>query len=229
MPVRAVVFDAFGTLFDVYSIGQLAEAFYPGLGNSIANLWRDKQIEYTRIVTMSDPHRPGGSRHYLPFDEITRRSLQHTLARLGIRDSSATEQALMSQYLMLPPFPEAVDVVRSLRARGVQTAILSNGNSAMLTPLLAHSNMSDLFDPVISIDAIGLYKTAPESYGLVDSQMDHPAREILFVSSNAWDALAATWHGFTTLWVNRQGMPFETLGEPPTYSGASLTRVLEVI
>ena len=130
---------------------------------------------------------------------------------------------------MLPPFPEAVDVVRSLRARGVQTAILSNGNSAMLTPLLAHSNMSDLFDPVISIDAIGLYKTAPESYGLVDSQMDHPAREILFVSSNAWDALAATWHGFTTLWVNRQGMPFETLGEPPTYSGASLTRVLEVI
>ena len=99
----------------------------------------------------------------------------------------------------------------------------------MLTPLLAHSNMSDLFDPVISIDAIGLYKTAPESYGLVDSQMDHPAREILFVSSNAWDALAATWHGFTTLWVNRQGMPFETLGEPPTYSGASLTRVLEVI
>jgi 2-haloacid dehalogenase len=227
--IKAVVFDAYGTLFDVYAISALAERLYPGQGAAISTLWRDKQVEYTRLISLSDPHNPAGSRHYLPFWELTRLSLRYTLARLKLELGAANEDALMGQYAHLTAFPENLGVLQALKAKGFATAILSNGNPQMLDAAVSSAGMTSLLDHVISVDEIKQFKTSPDSYALVSRYFPVQNEEILFVSSNAWDALGATWHGFTTLWVNRQGLPHETLGPKPTYTGADLTHVLHLV
>ena len=229
MKIKAVVFDAYGTLFDVYSIQTLAEQFYPGQGAGIAVMWRDKQIEYTRLITQSDPHQAEGSKYYLPFWEITIRALEYTLDRLKLHREGSMVEDLMRQYAHLSPFPENLAVLKSLQNAGLTTAILSNGSPEMLASVVTNAGMKDLFDHALSVDSIRLFKTSPESYGLVQKCIPLEKEDILFVSSNAWDALGATWYGFTTLWVNRQGLPYETIGPKPTYTGRGLERVLEVL
>jgi len=229
MKIKAVVFDAYGTLFDVYSIQTLAEQLYPGQGAAISVLWRDKQIEYTRLITQSDPHPAEGSKYYLPFWEITKRALEYTLDRLKLDRSGSVVENLMRQYAHLAPFLENLSVLESLKKAGLATAILSNGSPEMLESAVANAGMGDVLDHLISVDPIRLFKTSPESYGLVQKYMPIEKAEVLFVSSNAWDALGATWFGFTTLWVNRQGLPYETIGPRPTYTGRDLSKVLEVI
>jgi len=229
MSIKAVVFDAYGTLFDVYAIGALAEQLYPGQGAAISVLWRDKQIDYTRLITMSDPHRPEGSRHYQSFWELTRLALDYTLARFKLDAKPDNIAALMGQYAKLTPFPENLGVLQRLKERGITTAILSNGSPEMLNTAVTHAGMSELIDHIISVDPLRLFKTSPEAYGLVQHTIPVKAEEILFVSSNGWDALGATWFGFTTLWVNRQQLPFETIGPKPTHTGNDLTRVLDVL
>ncbi len=229
MTIRAVVFDAYGTLFDVYSIGALAETLYSGQGAAIANLWRDKQIEYTRLITMSDPQTAGGSKHYRSFWEITRLSLQYTLDRLKLDASDANVEALMQQYAHLTAFPENIGVLQALKAQAITTAILSNGSRDMLDSAVASAGMGELLDHVISVETIRRFKTSPESYGLVQQVIPVKAEEVLFVSSNAWDALGATWFGFTTLWVNRQRLPYEAIGPKPTFTGNDLRETLNLI
>jgi 2-haloacid dehalogenase len=227
--IKAVVFDAYGTLFDVYSISALAERLYPGQGTAISTLWRDKQIEYTRLISLSDPHNPAGSRHYKPFWELTRLSLRYTLARLKLLVTTENEDALMGQYAHLTAFPENLGVLQTLKAQGFKTAILSNGNPEMLDAAVTRAGMKDVLDHVISVDSIKQFKTSPSSYALVTQYFPVQNEEILFVSSNAWDALGATWHGFQTLWVNRQGLPHETLGPKPSFTGENLSKVLDVL
>ena len=229
MKIKAVVFDAYGTLFDVYSIQTLAEQFYPGHGAAISVMWRDKQIEYTRLITQSDPHQAEGSKYYLPFWEITRLALEYTLDRLKLDRSGSVAQDLMQQYAHLAPFPENLSVLKSLKKAGLTTAILSNGSPEMLESAVTSAGMKDLLHHVISVDGIRLFKTSPESYGLVQKYMPLEKQEILFVSSNAWDALGATWFGFKTLWVNRQGLPYETIGPKPTFTGRDLSKVREIL
>jgi len=228
MSIQAVVFDAYGTLFDVYSIGALAEQLYPGQGAAISVLWRDKQIDYTRLITMSDPHRAEGSHHYQSFWDITRSALLYTLERFKLDAKPEHIDALMGQYAKLTPFAENVGVLQSLKERGITTAILSNGSMDMLSTAVSSAGMQDLIGHVISVDPIRLFKTSPEAYGLVQQTIPAEKQDILFVSSNGWDALGATWFGFTTLWVNRQQLPFEAIGPKPTYTGHDLTRVLDV-
>ena len=226
MVLKVVVFDAYGTLFDVYAIGALAETLYPGQGTALSVLWRDKQIEYTRLISLSDPSAQG-SRHYLSFWEITRLSLRYALARLGLQHTQDNEDALMAQYAELTAFPENLDVLKRLRERGIATAILSNGSPDMLESAVRSAGMTGLLDTVLSVDGVRQFKTTPSSYQLVLAHFKLPAEEVLFVSSNAWDALGATWFGFTTLWVNRQGLPPETLGPAPHFVGRDLTEVLK--
>lgn len=228
MSIKAVVFDAYGTLFDVYSIGALAEQLYPGQGAAISVLWRDKQIEYTRLITLSDPHRAEGSRYYQSFWDLTRSALLYTLERFKLDAKPEHIDALMGQYAKLTPFTENLGVLQSLKARGITTAILSNGSPEMLNTAVSSAGMRDVIDHVISVDAIRLFKTSPEAYALVQQTIPSEKEDILFVSSNAWDALGATWFGFTTLWVNRQQLPFEAIGPHPSYTGHDLTRVLDV-
>ena len=229
MKIKAVVFDAYGTLFDVYSIQALAEQLYPSQGSNIAVMWREKQIEYTRLITQSDPHNPTGSKYYQPFWELTRLALEYVLDRLKLDRSGNSVEALMQQYAHLTPFAENLEVMRQIRGSGLTTAILSNGSPDMLTAAVLNAGMTDLLDHVISVDRIGLFKTAPESYGLVQASIPVGKEEVLFVSSNAWDALGATWYGFNTLWVNRQNLPSEAIGPRPHFMGADLTKVTDIL
>jgi 2-haloacid dehalogenase len=226
MKIKAVVLDAYGTLFDVYSIQVLAEELYPGHGTDIAIKWRDKQIEYTRLITQSDPHNVSGSRYYRSFWELTRLSLAYTLDRLKLDRGFGQVEKLMQQYAHLTPFQENLAVLQKIKGMGLTTAILSNGSMDMLTSAVESAGMQDVLDHIISVDSIRLFKTSPESYGLVQQTIAVNKDEVLFVSSNSWDALGATWFGFTTHWVNRQGLPFEALSPQPHFSGADLNSVL---
>jgi len=226
MKIKAIVFDAYGTLFDVYSIQVLAEEFYPGKGADIAVKWREKQIEYTRLITQSDPHNASGSQYYRPFWELTRLSLEYTLDRLKLTRSSGQVEKLMQQYAHLSPFAENLAVLQKIKAMGLTTAILSNGSLDMLTSAVKSARMEDVLDHIISVDSIRLFKTSPESYGLVQQVIAVDKEEVLFVSSNSWDALGATWFGFTTHWVNRQVLPYEALSPQPHFSGIDLNSVL---
>lgn len=229
MQIKAVVFDAYGTLFDVYSIQALAEELYPSHGADIAVKWRDKQIEYTRLITQSDPHNPSGSKYYQPFWELTRLSLEYTLDRLHLDRSSDQVKKLMEQYAHLTPFSENLAVLRKINDMGLVTAILSNGSPEMLFSAVKSAGMESVLKHIISIDPIRLYKTSPESYELIQKFIPINKQEVLFVSSNAWDALGATWFGFKTLWINRQNLPYEALGPRPNYAGTDLTKVIEIL
>ena len=229
MQIKAVVFDAYGTLFDVYSIQALAEELYPSHGADIAVKWRDKQIEYTRLITQSDPHNANGSKYYQPFWELTRLSLEYTLDRLKLDCSSDQVNKLMEQYSRLTPFPENLAVLQKIKVMGLTTAILSNGSPDMLASAVKSAGMEDVLDHIISVDRIRLFKTSPESYGLVQLTIPVSKEEVLFVSSNAWDALGATWYGFKTLWINRQNLPTEAIGQQPDYIGSDLTTVVDVL
>ena len=217
-PPRAVVFDAFGTLFDVYSVALAAEQMFPGRGDALARIWRDKQIEYTHLVSMSG--------RYRPFWELTRAGLRYAALRLELTLDAAGEERLMNEYRHLSAFPENREVLEALRERGVPTAILSNGDPQMLAVAVRSAGMAPLLQQVISVDAARRYKTDPAAYALAPQALGLAPREILFVSANGWDAMGATWYGFTTLWVNRGGLPPEQLDTPPTRSGTSLRDVL---
>jgi 2-haloacid dehalogenase len=227
--IRLVVFDAYGTLFDVYSISSLAESLFPGQGQALSVLWRDKQIEYSRLISLSDPMNPMGSRHYQSFWDLTRLGLQYACQRLELELTPAKQKRLMDQYAQLTPFPENLAVLEALQALQIPAAILSNGSPDMLQAAVSSAGMGHVIDKVLSVDEVRQFKTSPQSYGLVADHYKVDVREVLFVSSNSWDALGATWFGFKSFWVNRQGMPFETLGPRPTYSGRSLRDILTLI
>lgn len=218
---KAVLFDAYGTLFDVYSVGLLAEQLFPGHGQALGVLWRDKQIEYTRLVTTSNH-----GAHYKPFWEITQAGLRYACKKLGLPLTPAQELQLMNQYRHLSAFPENREVLQALKSRGVVTGILSNGDPDMLGVAVKSAGLGDLLDHVISVDGIRKYKTHPDAYALGSQATGLELKQIAFVSCNAWDALAATWYGYRTLWVNRYQLPFEELGTPPTRTGTSLRDVL---
>jgi 2-haloacid dehalogenase len=218
---KAVLFDAYGTLFDVYSVGLLAEQLFPGQGAALGVLWRDKQIEYTRLVTTSN-----GGEHYKPFWELTRAGLRYACKRLALDLTPEREERLMNQYRHLSAFPENKEVLAALKARGVVTGILSNGDPEMLGVAVRSAGLDGLFDHVLSIDAVRKYKTHPDAYALGTQATGLERKQIAFVSCNSWDALAATWYGYRTLWVNRYQLPFEELGTQPTRTGSSLRDVL---
>ncbi|MDD5028363.1 MAG: haloacid dehalogenase type II [Rhodoferax sp.] len=231
---RAVLFDAYGTLFDVYSVAALAERLFPGQGQALSVLWRDKQIEYTRLVTTSND-----GAHYQPFSTLTRAALIYAIKKVTAYadGTSATSQflicfgaqieLLLAQYNQLDAFPENLGVLQQLKAEGVTTGILSNGDATMLQAALHSSGFDGLLDHVISVDAVRKFKTHPAAYALGEQATGLAAADIVFVSSNAWDALGATWYGYQTLWVNRAQLPFEELGCQPTRVGRDLRAVLE--
>lgn len=224
---KAVLFDAYGTLFDVYSVGALAEQLFPGQGKAIGVLWRDKQIEYTRLVTTSaTAGNDTAGAFYQPFWELTRAALRYTCAALKLELSAAAEAELMNQYRALAAFPENKATLKALKDMGVPTGILSNGDPDMLGVAVRSAGLADYLDHVISADAVRLYKTHPKVYALGPQTLGLPAKDIVFVSSNSWDALGATWYGFQTLWINRAGLPFEALQPSPARTGSSLRDVL---
>lgn len=221
MTIQAVVFDAYGTLFDVYSIAALAEKHFPGKGALLAEHWRAKQIEYSQLRTLCDT--------YKPFWEVTQDALVFVCRKLKLDLGFEAQNALMGQYARLQAFPENLGVLDQLKARGMKTAILSNGNPQMLDAVVRAAGMQGLFNHILSVDSVKKFKTAPEAYQLAPDVFGLAAKSMLFVSSNCWDACGATWFGYTTFWVNRADAPLEELGVVPHGQGRNLTDVLHFL
>ena len=221
MTIHAIAFDAYGTLFDVYSIGALAEKLFPENGKALAELWRAKQIEYSQLRTLCST--------YKPFWEVTQDALIFTCKKLQLDLSFDAQNALMGQYAKLQPFPENLAVMQQLKEMGLKLAILSNGNPQMLDAVVKAAGMQGLFNHILSVDAVKKFKTAPEAYQMAPDVFGLSARNMLFVSSNCWDACGATWFGYSTFWVNRSAAPLEELGVAPHAEGRSLTDLLDYV
>jgi 2-haloacid dehalogenase len=177
---------------------------------------------------MSDP-KPAGSKHYLSFWELTIRSLHYVCKRMELNLTPDYEKRLMDQYAKLTGFEDSLTVVKAIKEKGISTAILSNGSREMLATVVESNGLKPYLDKVVTIEDVRLFKTAPQAYELLLKAFPVKKEEILFVSSNAWDALAAKWYGFDVFWVNRLGHPFEEIGEKPNYEGPSLSKVLDVL
>lgn len=200
--VQAVVFDAYGTLLDVHAAMERHADMLPPDWERISTEWRNKQLEYTWISTLTGPG------HYRDFWVITAAALDFVLARHRVGDP-AVRTALLDSYRILPAFPDASDALVQLRARGLKTAILSNGEPSMMADAVASAGLEDKLDAVISVDPIRTFKPSPPVYALATQALGLPFAEMGFVSSNAWDAQGAAEAGFRVFWCNRKGQPAE--------------------
>lgn len=221
MTIQAIAFDAYGTLFDVYAIGVLAEKLFPRHGTTLAELWRDKQIEYTRLRTLCSM--------YKPFWEVTQDALVFACRKLQLNLTLEAHNMLMGQYAKLQALPENLGVLQRLQTMGVKLAILSNGNPQMLDSALEAAGMRGIFHHILSADAVKKFKPAPEAYQLAPDVFGLSPKNILFVSSNCWDVCGAAWFGYTTFWVNRTGTPLEELGVTPDASGPDMSALLHFV
>ena len=214
MTLHALVYDAYGTLYDVHSVMQRCEGFFPGRGGELSRLWRAKQLEYTWQRSLMQ--------RYRAFSTVTREALAYACEALGLELTAERMEALMSEYQMLAVFP---DVERTFaRLKGVKRAILSNGSPDMLEPLVAHSGLE--LDALISVDELETYKPSPAVYELAVQRLGIDKSRIGFVSSNCWDALGAKSFGFTVFWINRGRAPVDRLGFAPDAIVESLDEVL---
>ena len=209
LAIDALVFDAYGTLFDVHSVTALAEALAPARGAALSQLWRAKQLEYTWLTSLMNP--PGMQRQ--DFSAVTARSLDYALASLGIDLGAGDRGRLRDAYLALSAFPDVAKALAALAPR--PRWILSNGTLAMLEPLVRHTGLDREIDGVLSVDAAGIFKPSPRVYQLASDQLRLPAARIGFVSSNCWDAIGAKVFGFTTFWINRANAPVDRHGPGP--------------
>jgi 2-haloacid dehalogenase len=203
MSIQAWVFDAYGTLYDVHSVARRCDGFWPGKGAALSQLWRAKQLEYTWQRSLMQ--------RYLPFSQVTREALAYACDALRLDLTAERMEVLMSEYLNLAPYADVPAALEKLA--GVKLAILSNGSPDMLDPLVEDSGLR--FDAVLSVDAVKMFKPAPQVYQLAVQRLGVEKDSIAFVSSNCWDALGAKSFGFRVYWVNRLGVPLDRLGFTP--------------
>lgn len=203
--VRALVFDAYGTLFDVHSVIAECERHFPGRGTELSKQWRVTQLEYTWLRSLMG--------RYEDFEHVTAGALSHACATLKLALNDTARAALMDSYLHLTPYAEVPAALKSLAPR--KRAILSNGSPRMLDAVVRNAGLSELFDGVLSVDALRIYKPHPSVYQFAVDRLGVPVAEIAFVSSNFWDVSGATSFGFRTFWINRAGNIPDPLGFQP--------------
>jgi 2-haloacid dehalogenase len=205
--ISALVFDAYGTLFDVHSVTRAAESLFPGKGAALSAAWRTKQLEYTWLRSLM-----GG---YEDFSRVTAASLEWAIESLGIEAGEAQRRALIDEYRRLAMFPEVEAALDKLAAR-CPLAILSNGHPEMLEAVVAHNRLGSRFrGGVLSVHPARIFKPAPAVYAIAEEALGVPRTMMGFVSSNGWDAAGAKAFGFRAFWVNRAGAPVERLGVRP--------------
>lgn len=204
--VSACVFDAYGTLFDTSSVARGAQAALGERWEAVSDLWRAKQLQYTWLRGL-------GGRH-ADFWQVTGEALDYALDSHGIRQAGLRDH-LMELYLSISAYPEVPAMLQALRAQGQQVAILSNGTPAMLAAAVDHAGLGGLFDAVLSVEAVGVFKPHPKVYALASERLHLPPERLCFLSSNGWDAWSAKASGLRVLWVNRTGQPPERLPERP--------------
>jgi 2-haloacid dehalogenase len=191
--IKAVVFDAYGTLYDIQSVADVTEQAFPGYGDIITQIWRIKQLEYSWLRSLMQ--------RYQEFSVVTRDSLAYTLRTLGLTYDDAAFATIIDKYLQLDLYPDALPALSALKGR--KLAILSNGSPDMLNTLVANTGLDSILDATISVDAKKVFKPSPDAYTLIESTLGIGPHEVLFVSSNPWDACGAKSFGLNVAWIER--------------------------
>ena len=225
MPVTTCVFDAYGTLFDVTAAARQAasEPNFPALSDrwqDVAALWRQKQLQYTWLRAVAGAH--------TDFWEVTQNGLDWALEATGLAGQDALRQRLLDLYWDLAAYPEVPKMLKALKEAGLQTAILSNGSPDMLNGAVKSAGIGDVLDDILSVETVGVFKPAAAVYDLVGDRFNCAKSDVLFVSSNGWDAACATGYGFDTAWVNRAAEPVDRLPWTPGHMLSDLTTIPEL-
>ncbi|MEL7213435.1 MAG: haloacid dehalogenase type II [Pseudomonadota bacterium] len=221
MTIKTCIFDAYGTLFDVTAAAREA-AEEPGnealkdCWQSLAAHWRDKQLQYTWLRAVTGDH--------VNFWQVTQDGLDWAMEVTGLTGPALRER-LLALYWELSAYAEVPDMLASLKANGFDTGILSNGSPDMLSGAVESAGLDGLLDAVLSVEAVGVFKPNARVYDMVEARFGTKRDEVLFVSSNGWDAAAAAAYGFQTVWVNRAGLPMDRLPGTPAQVLSDLTRI----
>jgi len=222
MPITTCVFDAYGTLFDVAAAARQA-ASEPAFENikdtwpQLAEHWRLKQLQYTWLRAITDAH--------ADFWEVTQDGLDWALDKMGVAGDAALRDRLLALYWELQAYPEVPAMLKALKDAGLNTAILSNGSPDMLDGAVKSAGIADVLDDSLSVQSVGIFKPDARVYDLVGQRFNCAKNEVLFVSSNGWDAAGASGYGFTTAWVNRAGDPMDRLPWKPQHVLSDLTDI----
>ncbi|AHD10768.1 haloacid dehalogenase type II [Phaeobacter gallaeciensis] len=222
MAITTCIFDAYGTLFDVTAAARQAahEPEFPHLIDhwaELANHWRLKQLQYTWLRAITNAH--------TDFWQVTQDGLDWAMEATGLSGDPQLRKRLLDLYWQLQAYEEVPEMLRALKAAGLQTAILSNGSPKMLEGAVNSAGVSGLLDDVLSVEAVGVFKPAAQVYDLVGKRFSCQRNEVLFVSSNGWDAAGASGYGFTTAWVNRGGEPMDRLPWTPHHVLSDLSSI----
>lgn len=222
MAITTCIFDAYGTLFDVAAAAREAAAepgreAFAAHWPKVANDWRLKQLQYTWLRAITGAH--------TDFWEVTQNGLDWALENSGLGGDAELRERLLALYWELSAYPEVPAMLHALKAKGLNTAILSNGSPAMLDGAVQSAGVGDVLDDVLSVEDVGIFKPADVVYELVTKRFDCARDEVLFVSSNGWDAAGASGYGFTTAWVNRAGEPMDRLPWTPQHVLSDLTTI----
>ena len=218
--IKACVFDAYGTLFDVHSaVGKYSDRL-GDVSEQVSNIWRTKQLEYTWLRSLMKKH--------ADFWQITQDALDYALDVYSITDKQLRDD-LINAYLELECYPEVPDTLRELKNSGQQIAILSNGSPAMLEAVVKSSGVEDLVQIILSVEMVGIFKPDPTVYQLAIDRLAVKAEEIVFMSSNAWDAVGATAFGLRVAWINRFAQRPERLPFQPDLEIKTLDELLGLL
>jgi 2-haloacid dehalogenase len=226
MTITTCIFDAYGTLFDVAAAARQA-ATEPGREvfarhwPQVSEMWRQKQLQYTWLRAVTGAH--------TDFWEVTQNGLDWALEANGLQDDAPLRERLLQLYWELAAFPEVPAMLHALKRAGLNTAILSNGSPAMLQGAVESAAIADVLDDTLSVESVGIFKPAGVVYDLVTQRFNCKESEVLFVSSNGWDAAAATGHGFETAWVNRANDPVDRLPWVPDHILTDLSSIPSLV
>ena len=222
MPITTCIFDAYGTLFDVAAAARIAaaEPDFPQLADTwpaVAEHWRLKQLQYTWLRAITGAH--------TEFWQVTQDGLDWALERNGLGQDAALRERLLALYWELQAYPEVPAMLHRLKAAGMNTAILSNGSPDMLNGAVQSAGIGDVLDDCLSVESVGIFKPDARVYDLVGQRFGCDRNEVLFVSSNGWDAAGAAGYGFVTAWVNRAGEPVDRMPWTPHHVLTALTGI----
>ena len=220
--IQAIAFDAYGTLFDVFSVTSLCERLFPGNGNPLAQLWRTKQLQYSLLRSLMD--------RYRDFWQLTSDGLDYAAKSLKLDLTDEKRQQLMDAYLRLTAFPDVKPGLAALKKRGLKLAILSNGEPKMLQAAVASAGLDQLLDKILSVNDVKVFKPSPRVYRLIGSALKVTTSQIGFVSSNSWDINGAGAAGLYTFWIQRNaGEPEEELGFPASRVVSAITELEGIV
>ena len=219
--INGIVFDLYGTLYDVHSVAVLCDSYHPGRGREISAVWRQKQLEYTWLRSLMG--------QYVDFEQATHDALVFTSGQLKLPLDATAQLALCNAYLELAAYPEVPAALARLQAMGLPLAILSNGSPHSIHSVVTRSGLEARFSHLISADEVRIFKPHGSVYQLAVDRLQFDRSELLFVSSNAWDASGARHFGFPVCWINRAGNTFDELGQTPDHVVGGLDELADWI